>query len=140
MAAVFLKEEKIFKLDTRNTTYVIAAVDDEQFLGHVYYGKKLKEVHLDGLLRSMRTLLSLQGTTGTGYPSLTAFRWNTRHTDLEITEKAVSVSAQRKEMWDLPFLMYHIRSRREKMDLKVYRHPLEKQESVRRWRFFARIR
>ena len=51
MAAVFLKEEKIFKLDTRNTTYVIAAVDDEQFLGHVYYGKKLKEVHLDGLLR-----------------------------------------------------------------------------------------
>ena len=31
MAAVFLKEEKIFKLDTRNTTYVIAAVDDEQF-------------------------------------------------------------------------------------------------------------
>ena len=51
MAAVFLKEEKIFKLDTRNTTYVIAVVDDEQFLGHVYYGKKLKEVHLDGLLR-----------------------------------------------------------------------------------------
>ena len=51
MAAVFLEEEKIFKLDTRNTTYVIAVVDDEQFLGHVYYGKKLKEVHLDGLLR-----------------------------------------------------------------------------------------
>ena len=51
MAAVFLEEEKIFKLDTRNTTYVIATVDDEQFLGHVYYGKKLKEVHLDGLLR-----------------------------------------------------------------------------------------
>ena len=51
MAAVFLEEEKIFKLDTRNTTYVIAVVDDEQFLGHVYYGKKLKKVHLDGLLR-----------------------------------------------------------------------------------------
>ena len=51
MAAVFFEEEKIFKLDTRNTTYVIAVVDDEQFLGHVYYGKKLKEVHLDGLLR-----------------------------------------------------------------------------------------
>ena len=51
MAAVFLEEEKIFKLDTRNTTYVIAVVDDEQFLGHVYYGKKLKEVHVDGLLR-----------------------------------------------------------------------------------------
>ena len=28
MAAVFLEEEKIFKLDTRNTTYVIAAVDE----------------------------------------------------------------------------------------------------------------
>ena len=32
--------KKLFKLDTKNTSYVIAVVDDEQFLGHVYYGQK----------------------------------------------------------------------------------------------------
>ena len=51
MATLFCEKEKIFKLDTRNTTYVIAIVDDGQFLGHVYYGKKLKEVQPAGLLR-----------------------------------------------------------------------------------------
>ena len=35
--------KKLFKLDTKNTSYVIAVVDDEQFLGHVYYGQKLND-------------------------------------------------------------------------------------------------
>lgn len=43
--------KKLFKLDTKNTSYVIAVVDDEQFLGHVYYGQKLNDYHLDHLLR-----------------------------------------------------------------------------------------
>ena len=43
--------KKLFKLDTKNTSYVIAVVDGEQFLGHVYYGQKLNDYHLDHLLR-----------------------------------------------------------------------------------------
>ena len=41
----------IFKLDTPNTSYVIGVVDNEQFLGHIYYGKRLNDYHLAHVLR-----------------------------------------------------------------------------------------
>ena len=34
---------RTFKLDTKNTTYVIAICDEEQFLGHVYYGARISD-------------------------------------------------------------------------------------------------
>lgn len=42
---------KIFKLDTRCTSYVMGVVDEEQFLGHVYYGERLNDYHLAHVLR-----------------------------------------------------------------------------------------
>ena len=33
----YKENERVFQLDTPNTTYVIAVVDDENFVGHVYY-------------------------------------------------------------------------------------------------------
>ena len=41
----------IFKLDTPHTSYVIGVVDEEQFLGHIYYGQRLKDYHLAHVLR-----------------------------------------------------------------------------------------
>ena len=43
--------KKLFKLDSKNTSYVIAVVDEEQFVGHVYYGKKLNDYHLAHVMR-----------------------------------------------------------------------------------------
>jgi len=43
MAIQFLAAERLFKLDTPNTTYIIGVVDDEGYLGHVYYGAKITE-------------------------------------------------------------------------------------------------
>ncbi len=37
----FCEEKQIFKLDTKETTYMMGLVDGE-FLGHIYYGKKLR--------------------------------------------------------------------------------------------------
>ncbi|MCR4587493.1 MAG: alpha-galactosidase [Lachnospiraceae bacterium] len=37
----FEEGKQIFKLDTQNTTYMMGLVDDV-FLGHIYYGKKLR--------------------------------------------------------------------------------------------------
>ena len=34
------KKQHIFKIDTRNTSYIMA-VADNGYLGHVYYGEKL---------------------------------------------------------------------------------------------------
>lgn len=44
--------KKIFKLDTPNTSYIMAVVDDGSFLGHVYYGSKLEDYDIAYLLRT----------------------------------------------------------------------------------------
>lgn len=46
------EELKIFKLDTKNTSYVIGVVDEEEFVGHIYYGKKLDEFQVGYLMRT----------------------------------------------------------------------------------------
>ena len=44
MGIRFLEDEKIFWLDTPNTTYLMGLVSVEGFLGHLYYGKRLKGI------------------------------------------------------------------------------------------------
>lgn len=51
MGIQYIMTEKVFKLDTKNSTYMIAIVDDEQFLGHVYYGEKVIDTNLNYLMR-----------------------------------------------------------------------------------------
>lgn len=51
MSVTFDGEKKIFKLDTAHTSYMIAIVDEEQFVGHVYYGAKIRMQDVTGLLR-----------------------------------------------------------------------------------------
>ena len=51
MGITYLKEIKTFKLDTKNSTYMIAIVDEEQFIGHIYYGKRIEDEEMLYLLR-----------------------------------------------------------------------------------------
>ena len=39
----YFEKERVFKLDTKNTSYLIGVVDQENFPGHIYYGKKIEE-------------------------------------------------------------------------------------------------
>jgi alpha-galactosidase len=41
-----------FKLDTAHTSYVIAICDEEQFLGHAYYGARISDTDVAYLLRT----------------------------------------------------------------------------------------
>ncbi|WP_167957109.1 alpha-galactosidase [Anaerosporobacter faecicola] len=52
MAITYFDDSKSFKLDTVNTTYMIAIVDEEKFIGHVYYGKRVSDQNLNYLLRT----------------------------------------------------------------------------------------
>ncbi|MBQ7955223.1 MAG: alpha-galactosidase [Lachnospiraceae bacterium] len=52
MGIIFNEKEKLFKLDTPNTSYVIGIVGSDGFLGHAYYGKKLSD--LQGVKDLMR--------------------------------------------------------------------------------------
>jgi len=51
MGITYFEKERIFKLDTKNTSYVIGIVDKEGFVGHAYYGKKLGDDALSYLMR-----------------------------------------------------------------------------------------
>ncbi len=52
MGISYYEKERIFKLDTANTSYVMAVVDEEKHLGHVYYGAKLEDYDVRYLLRT----------------------------------------------------------------------------------------
>lgn len=52
MNITYNEKKRIFKLDTEKTSYCIGIVDEENFVGHVYYGRKLAN---DDLAYMMRT-------------------------------------------------------------------------------------
>lgn len=52
MGIRYYEQERIFKLDTPNTSYIMAVVDVEKYLGHVYYGGKLEDYDVRYLLRT----------------------------------------------------------------------------------------
>ena len=52
MAIRYIEQDRTFWLDTEHTSYIMAVVDEENFVGHVYYGQKLQygkmEKHCSG--------------------------------------------------------------------------------------------
>ncbi len=44
MGITYFEKERIFKLDTPNTSYCMGIVDEEGFLGHAYYGRKIDSI------------------------------------------------------------------------------------------------
>ncbi len=52
MNIIYHEESGIFKLDTEKTSYVIALADDEKFIGHAYYGKKISDINAAYLMRT----------------------------------------------------------------------------------------
>jgi alpha-galactosidase len=57
MSISYFEHSRVFKLDTKNTSYMIGIVDEENFVGHIYYGKKLIDEHLTHLMRTQETPL-----------------------------------------------------------------------------------
>ena len=53
MNITYNEKNRVFKLDTAHTSYCIGIVDEENFVGHIYYGRKLAEDNLVYLLRTM---------------------------------------------------------------------------------------
>lgn len=51
MSINYSEENRVFKLDSKSSTYMIRIVDENGYIGHVYYGKKVKDNDLSYLLR-----------------------------------------------------------------------------------------
>ena len=52
MSITYYDRERIFKLDTPNSTYMIEMVDKEGFMLHMYYGRRLSDYRTDDLTRT----------------------------------------------------------------------------------------
>ena len=52
MSIRYDEANRIFELDTRNTSYRIGIVDEERFVGHIYYGQKIRPQKCDQFLRT----------------------------------------------------------------------------------------
>jgi len=52
MGISYHENKRIFKLDTPKSTYMIGIVDEENFIGHVYYGRRVVDEDLSYLLRT----------------------------------------------------------------------------------------
>ena len=39
MAIRYIEQDRTFWLDTEHTSYLLAIVDQENFVGHIYYGQ-----------------------------------------------------------------------------------------------------
>lgn len=48
----YYEKERVFKLDTPHTSYLIGIVDEEKFLGHIYYGAKITDYDVRALMRT----------------------------------------------------------------------------------------
>ena len=57
MAITYNEQLEIFKLDTANTSYMIGIVDEEQFVGHIYYGAKIRMQDATYLMHTMENPL-----------------------------------------------------------------------------------
>ena len=52
MNVTYNEQNRVFKLDTVNASYCIGIVDEDNFVGHIYYGRKLTEDNLTYLMRT----------------------------------------------------------------------------------------
>ena len=76
MAITYFEKERIFKLDTPGSSYVIGIVDKENFVGHVYYGKKLRDANISYLLRTGEGPFVPSENNREEYHPMIRFRWN----------------------------------------------------------------
>ena len=51
MGISYNEKNRVFKLDTPKSTYMFGILDDENFVGHIYYGRKVIDSGLEYLIR-----------------------------------------------------------------------------------------
>lgn len=98
MGITFIPEERLFKLDTPNTTYCICIVDQEGFLGHAYYGRRLEAVQgISALMRIYENPMTPQVNARDRLSFLDSFPTEYPPTVWETTARAVFGCGARRD-------------------------------------------
>lgn len=79
MSIRFIEKHKVFKLDSKDTSYIIAIVDEEQFVGHVYFGNKIVDENVNYLLRIDEPPYVPSKIIEIEYHFMIASQWNIQH-------------------------------------------------------------
>ena len=102
MAIKYIEQDRTFWLDTEHTSYLLAIVDQENFVGHVYYGQKLQYTENTPapvyLLRTGEAPFVPSQNNRERVSFLDLSPWNIRETVWEITEKAPFPCGQHRDM------------------------------------------
>lgn len=92
------EKERVFKLDTPGTTYMIGIVDEENFVGHIYYGKKLEEAEAGYLMRTGEPPFVPAEITGSAVPFTIVSPLSIPQAGWATTGKAASASGRQPDM------------------------------------------
>ena len=102
MAIRYIEQDRTFWLDTEHTSYLLAIVDQENFVGHVYYGQKLQYTENTPapvyLLRTGEEPSSRHRITESVCHFWIPSPWSIQGTVWEITEKAPFPCGQHRDM------------------------------------------
>lgn len=102
MAIRYIEQDRTFWLDTEHTSYLLAIVDQENFVGHVYYGQKLQYTENTPapvyLLRTGEAPFVPSQNNRERVSFWIPSPWNIRGTVWEITEKAPFPCGQHRDM------------------------------------------
>ena len=104
MAIRYIEQDRTFWLDTEHTSYLLAIVDQENFVGHIYYGQKLQYTENAPaplyLMRTGEAPFVPSQTTESVWHSWIPSPWSIRGTGWETTESVLSPSGPREDMWE----------------------------------------
>ena len=75
MPISYNSQERVFRLDTPNTTYLMGLATGESFLGHIYYGPSIPDDNMQYLLRMEEKPFTPEITPGDRCSFFDAFPW-----------------------------------------------------------------
>ena len=97
MGIVYDEEQKVFGLCTKSTTYLCGLTEDGNYLGHIYYGKRMKDLAASYLLRTDEPPFTPETNLREKASFMGCFPRNIRQQRLETTEKRHWQSGQRMD-------------------------------------------
>lgn len=137
MNVTYFEKERIFKLDTPNTSYLLGIVDEENFIGHIYYGKDCKDMTLLTVCVPRKPHLYQARITESAAPSMTASHLNILQQDWEITEKAACLFVPWAAIRDVTCPMFPIEFWRANHSWKDFLLPLQTKKQLQHWNLLA---
>lgn len=137
MNVTYFEKERIFKLDTPNTSYLLGIVDEENFIGHIYYGKRLQGHDIAYRMRTQEAPFVPSQNNRERCSFYDCFPLNIPQQDWGITGKAACPSVLLGAIRDVTCPMFPIEFWRANHSWKDFLLPLQTKKQLQHWNLLA---